>query len=186
VQKELSRVQALGISGPDSKNKDGEVIVGHNKKAEGATSGDEIANALWVAANTKRCPRCSTPIEKDEGCNHMSCRKCRHEFCWICMREWSSHSQQTGGYFQCNRFQGGTAGGTGDLAPATGDEDEAEYAAVFPEEAGNAHMEGLRMKSRGLRMARFIHHFTRAQAHGESATMEARMRLTTLNRIADG
>jgi hypothetical protein len=34
-------------------------------------SGDDIANALWVAANTKRCPRCSTPIEKDEGCNHM-------------------------------------------------------------------------------------------------------------------
>ncbi len=34
-------------------------------------NGDEIANALWVAANTKRCPRCSTPIEKDEGCNHM-------------------------------------------------------------------------------------------------------------------
>lgn len=31
----------------------------------------ELANALWVAANTKRCPRCSTPIEKDEGCNHM-------------------------------------------------------------------------------------------------------------------
>ena len=34
-------------------------------------SGDDIANALWVAANTKRCPRCNTPIEKDEGCNHM-------------------------------------------------------------------------------------------------------------------
>jgi uncharacterized protein with PIN domain len=36
-----------------------------------SASGDEIANALWVAANTKRCPRCNTPIEKDEGCNHM-------------------------------------------------------------------------------------------------------------------
>lgn len=34
-------------------------------------SGEEIANALWVAANTKRCPRCGTAIEKDEGCNHM-------------------------------------------------------------------------------------------------------------------
>ena len=35
------------------------------------SQGDEIANALWVAANTKPCPRCKTPIEKDEGCNHM-------------------------------------------------------------------------------------------------------------------
>lgn len=34
--------------------------------------GDDIANALWVAANTKPCPRCKTPIEKDEGCNHMA------------------------------------------------------------------------------------------------------------------
>lgn len=39
---------------------------------------DDVANALWVAANTKKCPRCNTPIEKDEGCNHMTCRKCRY------------------------------------------------------------------------------------------------------------
>jgi hypothetical protein len=42
-----------------------------NVKDGSKTSGDEIANALWVAANTKRCPRCGTAIEKDEGCNHM-------------------------------------------------------------------------------------------------------------------
>ena len=48
------------------------------------------------AANTKKCPRCQTPIEKDEGCNHMACRKCRHEFCWICMKDWHTHSQHTG------------------------------------------------------------------------------------------
>jgi hypothetical protein len=75
------------------------------------SKGDEIANALWVAANTKKCPRCTTPIEKDEGCNHMACRKCRHEFCWICMKDWHTHSQQTGGYFQCNRFEADAAGG---------------------------------------------------------------------------
>ena len=52
----------------------------------GSATGADIADALWMAANTKKCPRCSTAIEKDEGCNHMSCRKCRHEFCWICMQ----------------------------------------------------------------------------------------------------
>jgi len=40
-----------------------------------AGSSNDVANALWLAANCKRCPRCQTPIEKDEGCNHMSCRK---------------------------------------------------------------------------------------------------------------
>jgi hypothetical protein len=65
----------------------------------GAKAGEDIANALWVAANTKQCPRCSTAIEKDEGCNHMSCRKCRYEFCWICMQDWTLHSNNTGIYF---------------------------------------------------------------------------------------
>lgn len=31
---------------------------------------------------------------------------CRHEFCWICMRPWSTHGQATGGYFKCNDFAG--------------------------------------------------------------------------------
>lgn len=56
------------------------------KHVEGDGSSNDVANALWLAANCKRCPRCQTPIEKDEGCNHMACRKCRYEFCWICMQ----------------------------------------------------------------------------------------------------
>ena len=47
-------------------------------------AGEDIANALWVAANTKKCPRCTTAIEKDEGCNHMSCRKCRCVCVLVC------------------------------------------------------------------------------------------------------
>jgi len=30
------------------------------------------------------CPSCSSPIEKNGGCPHMTCRKCDYEFCWIC------------------------------------------------------------------------------------------------------
>lgn len=48
-----------------------------NKDGVVTTNSDELANALWVAANTKKCPRCSLPIEKDDGCNHMNCRKCK-------------------------------------------------------------------------------------------------------------
>lgn len=33
----------------------------------------------------KECPRCYTNIEKIDGCDHMTCRRCQHEFCWICL-----------------------------------------------------------------------------------------------------
>ncbi|KAH7818235.1 putative ariadne-1 [Monocercomonoides exilis] len=57
----------------------------------------------WMIANTKPCPGCKKHIEKNQGCNHMTCSQCRHEFCWICMGPWSQHGSQTGGYYSCNR-----------------------------------------------------------------------------------
>ena len=36
-------------------------------------------------SNRKRCPKCSSPIEKISGCNHISCRQCRAHICWFCL-----------------------------------------------------------------------------------------------------
>lgn len=33
--------------------------------------------------NTKLCPNCKVPIEKNSGCDHLSCR-CGHDFWWTC------------------------------------------------------------------------------------------------------
>lgn len=38
------------------------------------------------STNIKRCPRCSVWIERDEGCAQMMCRKCKHVFCWFCLK----------------------------------------------------------------------------------------------------
>lgn len=32
----------------------------------------------------KKCPSCQTRIEKSIGCDHMVCRSCQWEFCWLC------------------------------------------------------------------------------------------------------
>ncbi|XP_026327907.1 uncharacterized protein LOC113236124 isoform X2 [Hyposmocoma kahamanoa] len=33
----------------------------------------------------KLCPMCRVPIEKDEGCAQMMCKRCKHVFCWYCL-----------------------------------------------------------------------------------------------------
>jgi hypothetical protein len=34
----------------------------------------------------KKCPSCGSAIEKDGGCNHMTCRACQSHMCWTCLR----------------------------------------------------------------------------------------------------
>ena len=36
----------------------------------------------------RKCPKYGQGIEKNNGCDHMTCRKpmgCGHEFCWRCL-----------------------------------------------------------------------------------------------------
>nr|OQO24589.1 hypothetical protein B0A51_09000 [Rachicladosporium sp. CCFEE 5018] len=63
---------------------------------------DDSETANWISANTKECPKCVSTIEKNGGCNHMTCRKCKHEFCWMCMGVWSEHGTS---WYNCNRFE---------------------------------------------------------------------------------
>ena len=68
-------------------------------------SKSEGENAKWLVVNTKQCPNCHKYIEKNQGCNHMTCRKnvggCGYEFCWICLGEWKPHG---GSYFECKKY----------------------------------------------------------------------------------
>uniref|UniRef100_A0A8C7XFW0 RBR-type E3 ubiquitin transferase n=1 Tax=Oryzias sinensis TaxID=183150 RepID=A0A8C7XFW0_9TELE len=66
---------------------------------------EDAANCLWLLSNSKPCANCKSPIQKNEGCNHMQCAKCKYDFCWICMEEWKKHSSSTGGYYRCTRYE---------------------------------------------------------------------------------
>ncbi|KAG9286773.1 hypothetical protein G9A89_012323 [Geosiphon pyriformis] len=62
---------------------------------------DDSETANWISAHTKECSKCHSTIEKNGGCNHMTCRKCKYEFCWVCMGPWSEHGTS---WYNCNRF----------------------------------------------------------------------------------
>ena len=43
----------------------------------------------------KCCPMCAVPIEKDEGCAQMMCKRCKHVFCWYCLASLDVSWEQT-------------------------------------------------------------------------------------------
>ena len=45
---------------------------------------DDLFTSEWLESNAKQCPNCSASIEKLDGCNKMTCTKCRCYFCWMC------------------------------------------------------------------------------------------------------
>ncbi|KAK9082752.1 hypothetical protein Scep_029223 [Stephania cephalantha] len=66
----------------------------------------ESENMNWILANSKPCPKCKRPIEKNHGCMHITCTPpCKFEFCWLCLGAWSDHGERTGGFYACNRYE---------------------------------------------------------------------------------
>lgn len=60
------------------------------------------ASEQWVAQNSREC-KCGAKIQRNGGCNHMTCTVCGAHFCYVCGQSWSLHRTQPGGfdYYQC-------------------------------------------------------------------------------------
>lgn len=54
-----------------------------------------------VSTMTKKCPKCHTPIERNDGCNHMTCQICHYQFCYVCEEPWETHSN----YYICPKYK---------------------------------------------------------------------------------
>ncbi|XP_035231957.1 ankyrin repeat and IBR domain-containing protein 1-like, partial [Stegodyphus dumicola] len=112
---------------------------------------EEAENCLWMVTNSKPCPNCKCPIQKNEGCNHMKCYKCKYEYCWICLESWKKHSPTTGGYFRCNRHD------------AVKRAEVKAESLINEAEEHNKHMQELK---------RFLQYYTRFKNHENSYKFE--------------
>ncbi|KAH7322123.1 hypothetical protein B0J17DRAFT_684297 [Rhizoctonia solani] len=61
--------------------------------------GQNHASEEYIGKHAKRCPNsnCRRPIEKVNGCDHMTCRRpggCGHEFCWVCLADYGLICEQ--------------------------------------------------------------------------------------------
>lgn len=49
-------------------------------------SAEDAKSLDWIDTNSQKCPQCHSPIEKNGGCNNMTCGRCAYHFCWLCLK----------------------------------------------------------------------------------------------------
>lgn len=72
----------------------------------GKLSGTDATNN-WLTLHSKKCSHCGWHIEKNEGCDHMTCRQCKHEFCWECLVDYKliTSKGQSQHLITCSHYQ---------------------------------------------------------------------------------
>ena len=40
------------------------------------------------------CPECGILIQKNGGCSHVGCTKCKYEFCWDCLGSYKGYNHE--------------------------------------------------------------------------------------------
>ncbi|ERE89676.1 ankyrin repeat and IBR domain-containing protein 1 [Cricetulus griseus] len=123
---------------------------------------EDAANCLWLLTNSKPCANCKSPIQKNEGCNHMQCAKCKYDFCWICLEEWKKHSSSTGGYYRCTRY---------------------EVIQHVEEQSKEMTVEAEKKHKRFQELDRFMHYYTRYKNHEHSYQLEQRLLKTAKEKM---
>merc|ERR1719300_1864580 len=48
------------------------------------TMAANLASDDYIKDKAKPCPHCNAPIEKNDGCNKITCWRCSTNFCWLC------------------------------------------------------------------------------------------------------
>jgi len=61
----------------------------HPKHACDTFLNDKFIKQQMKKELIKKCPNCKVNIEKNDGCNHMTCKKCGYQFDWLTLKRWA-------------------------------------------------------------------------------------------------
>ena len=59
----------------------------HWIKEYASARNEDLSASTWVNEHASRCPNCTIPIERTEGCFHMHCTQCGTHYCYDCGEE---------------------------------------------------------------------------------------------------
>eukprot|EP00081_Caenorhabditis_elegans_P028123 NP_871853.1 RBR-type E3 ubiquitin transferase [Caenorhabditis elegans] len=109
---------------------------------------DDSETSNWINSNTKECPKCMATIEKNGGCNQITCKNtgCKFQFCWMCLGPWTVHANA---WYKCNKF-----------------DDEASQTARTAQELYRANL------------TRYLFYYNRYMGHLQSLRLEGKLNKT--------
>ncbi|CAD8133537.1 unnamed protein product [Paramecium octaurelia] len=78
------------------------------ERHQGQTCNDQIDKDFKKTIKKlkiQKCLKCKSPIQKNDGCNHMTCKSCKYEFCWLCRSKYSYRHYSNYNIFGCPGMQ---------------------------------------------------------------------------------
>lgn len=59
-----------------------EMVNGPGRRAQENAATEDQVRGMLIAKTAQNCPRCGIVVQRVDGCRHMTCTACKHEFQW--------------------------------------------------------------------------------------------------------